>query len=421
MSRKRPGLTDLLVAHGIPEPAARIYLAAGREGPLTASELARATAIHRVHGYRFIRSLLAGGLLRVAGQRPMRFAALPVEELLDQWVRRSTEELDQLRQDRGRLVEEVRDPAPAGGDGRRFTVVEGQAAIHAFLRKRIGTARREIRISVGSFALARAIDGGIDRALKEARERGVRIRFVAEVTPSNLAETRLFSHVTEMRHASRPVNNRAVIIDRSEAALFVSGEDGFGPSGEEQVLLYTSDPHFVSLAWEYHQRLWRHSRSATERFVELESPPPSVLPVPFSQMNETFQRLKEITELGMVATGVREIALDLPELIQSVAAQLGRQIGDAVEGRTPEEVARGLSEYYARSSPGKLQLVRERPLTVKVTNCFACRNTPEIGRVLCPAMLRAVLERRLGGPWDVSKPDPVRHASRGCLFALTRG
>lgn len=423
MPRPKNGLLELLVAHGVPEPAARIYLVASREGPLTAAELARSTAIHRVHGYRFIRDLVEQGLLRGAGQRPMRFAALPVEELLDRWIHGTSDELERLRNDRERLIDEVRNgtPGPGGGDGRRFTVIEGRPAIHAYLRKRIGAARKEVQISVGGFALARAIDGGVDRALSEARDRGVRVRLVTEASPSNLSEVKLFGPAAEMRHANRPVTNRAVLIDRELAMLFVSGEEGLGASGEGEVLLCTSDPHFVGITREYHQHLWSHAVPITERLVELESPPRAVLPVQRGEMSETFQRLRDITELGMAATGMQEVSIDLPDLIQAVAAQLGHQIGNDIEGRTPEQVVRALAEYYGRRSGGKMQLVREKPLTLKVTDCFACRNTPEIGRVLCPALIGAVLERRLGGPWDVSKPDPSRHATRGCLFALTQG
>jgi sugar-specific transcriptional regulator TrmB/predicted hydrocarbon binding protein len=423
MARARNGLLDLLVAHGVPEPAARIYLVASREGPLTASELARATAIHRVHGYRFIRELVEQGLLRGAGARPTRFSALPVDELVDKWIQGTTEELERLRRDRAKLVEEIREDGPEtpGLAGRRFSIIEGQDAIHAYLRRRIGAVRKEVLISVGGFALARAIDGGIDRALAAARQRGVRVRVVTEVNPSNLSEVKLFAPAAEVRHATRPVTNRAVLLDRSQLSLFVSGEDGLGAAGDAQLLLSTCDPHFAALAREYHQQLWAHAVPVTERLVELESPPRAVLPVGRGQMNETFQRLREITELGMAATGMQEVSIDLPDLIQAVAAQLGHEIGDAIEGRTPEEVVRALSEYYARHSRGRMAVVRERPLTVKVTNCFACRNTPEIGRVLCPALIGAALERRLGGHWDVSKPDPARHAVRGCVFALTPG
>lgn len=390
---------------------------------MTASELARITAIHRVHGYRHIRELVAAGLLQRAGSRPMRFMPLPADELMDRWIAEGTEELERLRRDRPLLLEEVAEPRLVGGgaDGRRFTVVEGQAAIHAFLRKRFGTARREIWVAVGGFALARAIDGGIDRALREARERGVQVRIVTEAGPSNLPEVKLFGHAVELRHSRRPVTNRAILIDRNEAAVFVSGEEGFGTAGDAQVLLHTTDPRFLALTREYHQRLWGHAVPAAQRLAEIEAAPAALLPVTREQLPEIFQRLREITELGMVATGIQAISIDLPDLIGEIARQLGRQIGEGIEGRTPAEVARSLVEYYGHHGGGRMQVVGERPLTLKVTNCFACKASPEIGRVLCPALLRSALERRAGGSWEISEPDPARHATRGCLFSVNPG
>ncbi|MGI0052644.1 MAG: TrmB family transcriptional regulator [Thermoplasmata archaeon] len=423
MVRPHPTLLELLLSHGLPEPAARIYLVASRGGPLTASELARAAAIHRVHGYRYLRDLVDRGLLLKFGSRPMRFSALPVGELLDRWIDGASEDLERLKRGRPQLLEEGADlpPGPGGRDGHRFTVIEGQAPIHALLRRRFGAARREIWISVGGFALARAIDGGLDRALREARERGVRVRVVTEAGPSNLAEFKLFGHDLELRHSRRPVTNRALLIDRSEAAVFVSGEEGFGASGEHQVLLYTTDPRFLALTREYHHRLWGHSVPAAQRLAELEGAPGTLLPVARGQMDETFQRLREIAEMGMSATGLEETSLDLPDLIGEVAGQLGREIGRRIEGRSPAEVARSLVEFYSRHGGGRMEIVRGAPLTLRITECFACQSSPEIGRVLCPKLLAAALESRAGGSWDVSEPDPTKHASRGCLFTASSG
>jgi sugar-specific transcriptional regulator TrmB len=420
MARARAGLHDLLVARGVPEPAARIYLVAGRAGPMTAAELARATAIHRVHGYKFIRLLVEHGLLRPVGQRPMRFAALPASELVDRWIEEHASTLERLRHDRPHLVEELRDPGLApGNDGRRFAVIEGQSTISTFLRKRIGAARKEVLMTVAGFSISRAIDRGLDRELAAARKRGVKVRLVTEVGPSNLAEVKLLMAGAEMRHAGRPVSNRAILIDREIALLFLSGEEGFGPEGEDQILISTSDPHFVQLTREYHQRLWGHSVPATERIVEIESPLRATLPLSRGGMDDGFARLKEIAELGMTATGMDEVSMNLPDLIEAFAEQIGQQIGETIEGRTPREIASALAEFYGRRSGAKLQAVRDRPLTLKVTECFACKNSPEIGRVLCPKILQSVFTRRLGGAWDVTKPDPRRHATRGCLFSVT--
>jgi len=216
------------------------------------------------------------------------------------------------------------------------------------------------------------------------------------------------------------VTNRAVVFDRLGALVYVSGEDGLGRTGDEQVALWSSAPMFIQLARDYHRRLWTPATRAEARLVELENPPGAVLPVVLGRESVPFQRLKEIAKLGMRATGVRQLHLNLPELIETIARQLGREISDQIEGRTPEQVTAALAQYYETHTMGHLAMVKERPLTLKVTGCFACTSdSPEIGRVMCPQLLRTVLETRLGQHWEVSKPDPTKHAARGCVFVAS--
>ncbi|MGP8077400.1 MAG: TrmB family transcriptional regulator [Thermoplasmata archaeon] len=422
MSRPGSGLFDLLTEHGVPAKGAQLYLAACRSGAQPASELARLSAINRVEAYRIIKQLVADGLLTATGSRPQRFAALSPDELVDRWIRRASDKLHRLEQDRekvladweeGRTELEERDP-------RKFAVLENRETIRRFLRKRIGLAERQILLSASGPSLSGLIDGGLDRALREAAGRGVKVRIVTEVYPPNLTEAKHFAGFSELRHSSGPIANRALVVDRTGALVYVSGEEGLGRSGEEQVALWSSAPTFVQLARDYHRRLWGPANRAEARFVELENPPTAVLPVVAGRESVPFQRLKEMAKLGMRASGVREFRLHLPDLIDVIALQLGREIAKDVEGRTPEEVAKSLTRYYATHTMGQLGVVRERPLTLQVTGCFACtQDSPEIGRMMCPQLLRSVLETRLGQRWEVSKPDPTKHATRGCLFTAT--
>jgi sugar-specific transcriptional regulator TrmB len=420
--RPASGLLELLAEHGVPEKGARVYLAACRAGPQTASELARLSAVNRVEGYRFIKQLTADGLLKATSSRPQRFAATSPDDLLDRWIRRASDRLQRLEQDREKILADWEKNRTAfdDGDPRKFAVLEGRETIRRFLLKRIGTAERQVLLSTTGMSLSALIDGGLGRALREASRRGVKVRVVTEVYPPNLVEAKLFSTFAELRHSNGPVTNRAVVFDRLGALVYVSGEDGLGRTGDEQVALWSSAPMFVQLARDYHRRLWTPATRAEARLVELENPPGAVLPVVSGRESVPFQRLKEIAKLGMRATGVRELHLNLPELIETIARQLGREIADQLEGRTPEQVASALAQYYETHTMGHLSTVKERPLTLKVTGCFACTSdSPEIGRVMCPQLLRTVLETRLGQHWEVSKPDPTKHASRGCVFVAS--
>ncbi len=422
MGRPAQGLLELLAEHGVPERAARVYLAACRAGPQTASELARLSAVNRVEAYRFIKQLTRDGLLEATNGRPRRFAALSPDSLLDRWIHGASERLRRLEHDREKVLadwEESRTELD-DGDPRKFAVLEGRETIRRFLLKRIGAAERQLLLSTTGGSLAGLLDNGLDRALRDAAGRGVKVRIVSEVYPPNLAEAKHLATFAELRHASGPVVNRALVIDRLGALVFVSGEDGPGRTDDEQVALWSSAPMFVQLARNYHRRVWGPARRSEARFVELESPPSAVLPVHAGKEAVPFQRLTEIAKLGMRASGVRDLRLNLPELIETIARQLGREIAEKVEGRTPEEIARSLGGYYETHTMGHLTTVKARPLTLRISGCFACTSdSPEIGRVICPQLLRAVFETRLGQRWEVSEPDPTKHAARGCVFTAT--
>ena len=422
MTRAPSTLLELLVSQGIPERAGRLYIGACRGGPQTVSELARLAGVGRVEAYRLIQQLQRDGLLLEGGHRPKRFAPLPPAELVDRWIRRTSRHLDHLKEHRERVLADLDDilATPDESDPRKFTVLEGRSKVRQFLKRKLDAAQKEVLVSTGGFGLANAIEGGVDRSFRKARRRGVRLRIVTEVNAGNLVEAKHFAGFGELRHARGPVQNRAVVIDRSGALVFLSGEEGLGASGEDQVALWSTAASFIGLAREYHHRLWRRGEAIDARVVELEAPSTAVLPVVKGGADEPFQRLRDVAEIGMRATGVGAIRFDLPDLIETVARQLGRQMAEQVHGSTPDGVARSLADYYARHALGQLHVVRQKPLTLKVTECFACTSSsPEVGRVMCPAMLRTVLESRLGSQWDVSQPDPRRHAVRGCLFTVT--
>lgn len=420
MGRAGTRLLQLLADHGVPERGVRLYLAACAQGPKTASELARISALDRVEAYRGLRALERGGLLRARSGRPMRFEAVAPSELIGRWIRETSDSLHRLEHDRDTLLADWQTELQGtnlDGTG-SFEVLEGRPAVFRFLAKRFGTARREILITVSGFALAPAVDSGIDRALREAARRGLPVRIVTEIGPSNLVETRLFSEFAECRHTEGPLSNRAIVIDRAGALVFVSGEEGLGRSGDDQVALWSTSPRFVQRAREYHHRLWSRSVRAEARIAEVDSPATlTVLPMARGREAHPLQRLGEVAQLGMKATGVGELELNLPELIDAVARQLGRHVAKEVPGSSPVEVARGLAAYYREHALGRMTIERHDPLTLRVSRCFACvRQMPEVGRVLCPALLRTVLETRLGSHWVVSKPDPTRHHTQGCLF-----
>jgi len=134
---------------------------------------------------------------------------------------------------------------------------------------------------------------------------------------------------------------------------------------------------------------------------------------------ESFNRLREITQLGMQVGGLRELPFDVSEFIDTVARQVGREIASELDGERPLEVARSLQEYY-RTHNLRFEVLQPEPLLVRAEGCVACDGaSPEVGRLLCPAILRTIFEARTGGQWEVARPPIRKRSQRGHVFALS--
>ncbi len=420
MARSGAGLVRLLAERGVPERAARIYIAASREGPQTASELARMSGTHRVETYRHIQQLREAGLLRPMGGRPMRFGALSAEDLLERWIRTTSEDLRRLEAGRDQLLREFQEhlSTPELSDGRKYVVMERRKALYSFLRKQIGLARKEILLSLSPSALARFIDGGLDRDLRTAKQRGVKLRVITEINRGNLADVKHFSTFSEIRNTRTMPAARGVLFDKTGAVVYVAGDLRTGGNEDHLVTVWTTDAEFLNLVRVQYQQLWNHCTPADHRIVELEEPPAAALPVRLGREVESFNRLREITQLGMQVGGLRDLPFDVPEFIDTVARQVGRQIASEIEGELPLEVARSLQEYY-RGRNVRFEILDSEPLVVRADGCIACDGaSPEVGRLLCPAILRTVFEARTGGRWEVTRPEGRRRGPRGHVFSL---
>ncbi len=421
MPRPGAGLVRLLADRGVPERAARIYIAACREGPQTASELARVSGNPRVETYRYIQQLHEAGLLRSVGGRPMRFAALPPEELIDRWIRTTSEDLRRLESGRSKILREFDQElaSPEAEDGRKYTVLDQFGTIRSFLRRRIGLAKREILLSLGPFDLPRFTDAGLDRELRSAHQHKVRVRVLTEIHRGNLMDAKHFSEFSELKHSRTGFRHRGALFDRLGALVYVTSDQAAGNGDGHVVALWTTEPDLLRLTREQYRQMWAHAAAAAERIVELEEPPSAALPIRLGREVESFNRLRDITQLGMQIGGLTELPIDLPDFIDTLARQVGREVSRNLEGALPLEVARSLREYYRSRGVG-FEILQPDPLLIRTDGCIACDGTsPEVGRLLCPALLRAIFETRTGGRWEVERPEAMKLPERGHVFAIT--
>ena len=151
-------LIDLLQQLGLSELEARLYLELHQEAGLSGYEVAKRVSVSRTNVYAALRSLLDKGACRKIEGDPVRYDAVPIEELL-RFLRREFEQSAQT------LLDELKTPpatAPA------FYNWQGNEPIKLAIGRLIANADRFIVVDLWSEDLA-----WVERDLLAAEQRGV--------------------------------------------------------------------------------------------------------------------------------------------------------------------------------------------------------------------------------------------------------
>ncbi|AEA46077.1 TrmB family transcriptional regulator [Archaeoglobus veneficus] len=134
-------LVDALRSFGLSEYEAKVLLSLIAEGELTAKQIAELSGVPRTSVYEVVKGLMAKGLVQ-AGGKPMKFRALPSDELMNLFSRRLKENIEFLKRE-----------LPSVESSKREEVVRiytGEVAINA-LKESIEGARREIIVATTHF------------------------------------------------------------------------------------------------------------------------------------------------------------------------------------------------------------------------------------------------------------------------------
>jgi len=130
-----------LRSFGLGEYEARVLIALIAEGELTAKEIAELSGVPRTSVYEVVKGLMNRGLVQGSG-KPMKFKALPFDELMRLFSRKLRESIEFLRRE-----------LPSVESARREEVVRiytGEVALNA-LKETIEAAKREIIVATSYF------------------------------------------------------------------------------------------------------------------------------------------------------------------------------------------------------------------------------------------------------------------------------
>jgi sugar-specific transcriptional regulator TrmB len=93
-----------LTSLGFTETEAHVYLYLTKEGPQKARDLAKALNLHKQRLYRSLRKMQSENIVQASSEYPSRFSAVPLDKVLDLFIKANIEEAKHVIQNKEELL-----------------------------------------------------------------------------------------------------------------------------------------------------------------------------------------------------------------------------------------------------------------------------------------------------------------------------
>lgn len=263
----------ILEGFGLSGYQARAYLALLELGPSQAREVSERSGVPQGRVYDILEKLAQRGLVEVLPEAPRRFRAVAFEVFLERELKMHQERISTLERDRETLVTAM-SPSGEAVQGQRgeYAVVRGRKSVVDRVNEVLGGAQRDVLV-VGTERAPKRIRGESE-ILQRLADRGVRVRLLVPVTPTNAEEVKnVLALGVEVQHyaglsSAFPEGLQVVVADGGRAILYQHVPDD-GSSRGDDVGLFMEHPEVVQGVGALAEALWILAMPAAEKLRAL--------------------------------------------------------------------------------------------------------------------------------------------------------
>ncbi|MEW6605411.1 MAG: helix-turn-helix domain-containing protein [Thermoproteota archaeon] len=160
---------------------ARILLFLMTHGHSTASDVSRHTGIQRTETYNYISTLLAKGVVFSTFDRPQKYYALPINEVIDCLVQTKQNALQMIaekKKDYQGMVEAILSSTvvPDSDKKESYQIVMGENSINAKIKRMLVEAKEEVTVLVTDRNLVNLYHAEITDQLIQLTSKGIRVK-----------------------------------------------------------------------------------------------------------------------------------------------------------------------------------------------------------------------------------------------------
>ncbi len=270
-----------LLGLGLTDTDSKVYVFLAKRGLLRAFEMSKTLKLNKVQVYRSLQNLQSKGLVAATLEHPARFSAVPIEKVLDLFIKAKMEEAQEIQRDKAEILSiwdsiSVRD----GGDTAKFVVLEGRNLIYSRIRQMMQETKSQVSAILDVSSLVRAGQIGLfDKCsgdLKNKKE----FRFLTEISRENLRAVKTFLKEMTKARSNIAVRNpdpglrlfpRMVIRDFEEVMFFVTPNVTARHAAElDNTCLWTNSAALAQAFSTVFEDLWKNAVEIEQKMFEIE-------------------------------------------------------------------------------------------------------------------------------------------------------
>ncbi|RLG21582.1 hypothetical protein DRN74_01625 [Candidatus Micrarchaeota archaeon] len=172
-------LVSKLKTLGFTDYEAKAYIALVSSGAASVTEISQICDVPRSNLYSVLEKLNEKGFVEIQRGRPIMFQAVKPSKALNEQVDKLTKSIEKAKKEAIKELEAMIKSTQKNIEPALIWAVKGSSAVTTRLAEMIKRSRKEVLINTPSLSL---LNENVVKAIKEASERGVKIKVVTQST-----------------------------------------------------------------------------------------------------------------------------------------------------------------------------------------------------------------------------------------------
>lgn len=415
-------LIHRLTEGGLDEKFARIILALVGQPPLKASEIGKLLSISRMDAYNSLKKLNEMGLVLATFDKPMRFSGLQISDVFKQLIKREEASVRRLQQHLSEINENsliINSNLYRQNQEPLFSVIKDRHSIYGTIENVVEESESMVWMMLSKWGILHLMRSGIIDTVNEALNRGIQIRILADIETRTIRFFDQLDDRIEIRHLDNQAQ-MGVYVDEDVGIQIVNSEENPTGRGKDDTALLIESADYMEAQLELLKVQWSGGvdyAAAKARLVDGMITEPLSLKIGDGSFYERLRKIigkdsgsrftnlvsrrpGEPTTLGLSAASLRELGIDMSDILRVVGQRIGQELALELRNENDEETFWDqLKLKWRELGMGEISIDAMPPNLVSVIDNHSQDRDPRLGSVLChmdEGVLEGIVKERYG-------------------------